>query len=79
MKNQVDNLIELGSEKVQTSQDGAVRAQLVGLHHILVLDRVPNVYIARVGDFKNGWVKVHVVGSLAMLAQVRDQSLQQII
>ena len=48
LANEVDHLVELGSEKVQASQDGSIWSQLVRLHHLFVLDAVPDVYAAGV-------------------------------
>ena len=36
--NQVYDLVELGCEQVQTSEDCSVGAQLVRLHHLFVLE-----------------------------------------
>lgn len=69
-RDQVDDLIELGGEEVQASENSTVRAELVRLHHFLVLDRVSYINVARVRNFEHGGIQVDIVGLFAVLAQV---------
>ena len=74
---QVDNLVKLRCKKVKAGENGTVWPQRVRFHDLLILNRVADVNIAGVGDLEHRWVQIHGIGSLAMLAQIADQSVHK--
>ena len=55
-------LVEFGGKEIQTGDNSSVGTELVLLHDLLVVDRVPDVDVGWEGDLPAGRVQVHHVG-----------------
>ena len=55
------HLMKVGGEEVEGSEDGAIGAQVVVLHHRLVVHRVPDVDVGLIVRLGHGRVQVYQV------------------
>ncbi len=75
--NQIDDLVELSGEKIETSKDSSVGSKRVRFHNFFVLDGVSDVYVAWVGDIQHGWVQIYIIGLLSFLTHVGYQPVDK--
>ena len=66
---QADDLVELGGEDIQRSQDRTIWSKLVLLHDSFVLDRVSNINVCLKLYIQDSWVKIDIIGFLSLFSQ----------
>ena len=73
---QLQHLVELGGEQVETGDDASVRPQFILFHHLLVVDCVSDVNVCRIRNFSTRGIKINNVGWSSSRIQVTGQSKQ---
>mmetsp|Transcript_87015 Transcript_87015/g.186447 ORF Transcript_87015/g.186447 Transcript_87015/m.186447 type:complete len:200 (+) Transcript_87015:537-1136(+) len=71
------DLVELGSEKIQGRHDAAIRTQAEVLHDLLVIHSVADIDIHRIGDIPYSWVQVDRVHPLLLRLEAEDEAVHE--
>ena len=69
------DLIEFGSEQIQSSHDTTIRSQIVLFHYFLIVDRVPDIDVCVEWEMHDGWIEVEDVRRSRLRMEVRIDAL----